>query len=195
MLNEEKIKLMTAMAVYEEKYGKQDRIADSYYMGDYIFKKNSWTRILIFAAFVILALMYVGFNLINENVDFFSSDFTGMIVKILIVLVILMIIYTSIGTAINKKRYNDAEMRLEKLEYLKKLLERIELEEIMEKFAASPKDEVALPAKRWLNGDLDSETLKKALTRAYKDCGDCGCELDMLYDKAFDLVDKYDLVD
>ena len=193
MLNEEKIKIMTAMAVYEEKYGEQDRIANSYYMGDYIFKKNSWTRILIFIGFIVLAVLYLSFNILNENLDFFSDDFEKIIVKVIAVLVILLIIYTSIGTAINKKKYNDAEARLEKLDYLQKLFNQIELEEIADKLADSPNNDVAFPADRWLRGELDSETLKKAVLKAREENKNGDYETNILYDKAARLLDIPDL--
>ena len=193
MLNEDKIKVMTAMAVYEEKYGKQDRIADSYYMGDYIFKKNSWTRILIFIGFVILAFFYLGYNILNENIDFFSEDFSGIIFKVVIVLIILLIIYTSIGTAINKKKYNDAQNRLEKLAYLQKIFNQMELEELVGEFTEWPENSVAASSRRWLRGELDSDTLKKILERSHSDRKDWNYETDEMYKKAIRLLSIEDL--
>jgi len=193
MLNEDKIKVMTAMAVYEEKYGKQDRIADSYYMGDYIFKKNSWTRILIFIGFIILAGFYLGYNILNENIDLFSTDFESVIVKVVIVLIILLIIYTSIGTAINKKKYNDSQARLEKLAYLQKIFNQMELEDLIAEFADSGSDTLSLPSKRWLRGELDSDTLKQLMERTFSSRKDWDYETASMYRKAIKLLSIEDL--
>lgn len=128
MLNEEKIRIMTAMAAYEKKYGSHDRTADSYYMGDYIFKKNSWTRILIFIGAILVFLFYLVMNIVNENMDIFTMDFKEVLFKFGVILIILMVVYTAMGTAINKKKYDEAQERLKELDYLKKRVAEIEHE-------------------------------------------------------------------
>ena len=51
-----------------------------------------------------------------------------------------------------------------------------ELEAIMQKFAASGWDLIAVPAQEWLDGKAD------------KECGSCGCELDPLYKRVMELL-------
>ncbi len=55
-----------------------------------------------------------------------------------------------------------------------------ELKSIMEKFAASGWDLIAVPAKQWLEGKSDKDSLVAAVNQADKECGNCGCELDPL---------------
>ena len=64
----------------------------------------------------------------------------------------------------------------------------MELKEIMEKFAASGWDLIAIPAKQWLNRDSNKPELISAIKQADKECGSCGCEFDPLYKKALQLL-------
>ncbi len=64
----------------------------------------------------------------------------------------------------------------------------MELKEIMEKFAESRWDLIAIPAKQWLNGDSNKTELISAIKQADKECGSCGCEFDSLYKKALQLL-------
>ncbi len=63
-----------------------------------------------------------------------------------------------------------------------------ELKKIMEKFAASGWDLIAVPAQQWLNGTADKGTLISAIQQADEECGSCGCELDPLYKRALELI-------
>lgn len=63
-----------------------------------------------------------------------------------------------------------------------------ELKSIMEKFAASGWDLIAVPAKQWLEGKADKDALIGAIQQADKECGSCGCDLDPLYKRALELI-------
>ncbi|MDE6920707.1 MAG: hypothetical protein K2P89_12520 [Lachnospiraceae bacterium] len=63
-----------------------------------------------------------------------------------------------------------------------------ELRSIMEKFAASDWDLIAVPAQQWIDGKSDKETLVSAIRQADGECGSCGCELDPLYKRALELI-------
>lgn len=63
-----------------------------------------------------------------------------------------------------------------------------ELKKIMEKFAASNWDLIAIPAKEWLDGKSNKDSLISAIKQADKECGSCGCELDALYKRALELI-------
>lgn len=62
-----------------------------------------------------------------------------------------------------------------------------ELRSILEKFAASGWDLIAVPAQDWLDGKGDRDTLIAAIKQADRECGSCGCELDPLYKRALAL--------
>ncbi len=64
----------------------------------------------------------------------------------------------------------------------------MELKSIMEKFANSGWELIAVPAKQWLNGKGDKETLISAIKQADNECGSCGCEFDPLYKRSLELL-------
>lgn len=59
-----------------------------------------------------------------------------------------------------------------------------ELRDIMEKFAARGWDLISIPARQWLDGQADRDSLISAIRQADEECGSCGCELDPLYKTA-----------
>ena len=63
-----------------------------------------------------------------------------------------------------------------------------ELKSIMEKFAASDWDLIAVPAQQWLDGEADKNALVSAIKQADKECRHCGCELDPLHKRALELL-------
>lgn len=63
-----------------------------------------------------------------------------------------------------------------------------ELIRILEIFAASGWDLIAVHAQEWLDGNGDKEKLVSAIRQAEKECGNCGCELDPLYLKTLTLL-------
>ena len=63
-----------------------------------------------------------------------------------------------------------------------------ELKTIMEKFASSGWDLIAVPAKQWLDGNADKDALTAAIQQPDKECGSCGCDFDPLYKRALELI-------
>ena len=63
-----------------------------------------------------------------------------------------------------------------------------ELKAIMEKFAESGWELIAVPAQQWLEGRADKAALVSAVKQADKECGSCGCDLDPLYKRALELI-------
>ena len=58
-----------------------------------------------------------------------------------------------------------------------------EIKVIIQKFARSGWDLIAIPSKAYLDGNGIKEDLIKAVEQADKVCGNCGCEFDALYKK------------
>lgn len=63
-----------------------------------------------------------------------------------------------------------------------------ELNMILERFAASGWDLIAIPSRQWLDGSGERETLVSAIRQAERECGSCGCDLDPLYRPALVLL-------
>lgn len=64
----------------------------------------------------------------------------------------------------------------------------MELKTIMQKFASSGWDLIAIPAQQWLDGNVDKAALIAAIEQADKECGSCGCDFDPLYKRALELL-------
>ena len=66
-----------------------------------------------------------------------------------------------------------------------------ELLDILEMFAASDWDELAVPARQFLEGKVSAAALREAILRARAVCGTCGCALDALYPRALMLLEGF----
>lgn len=64
----------------------------------------------------------------------------------------------------------------------------MKLKTIMQKFASSGWDLIAIPVQRWLDGNVDKAALIAAIEQADKECGSCGCDFDPLYKRALELL-------
>ncbi len=63
-----------------------------------------------------------------------------------------------------------------------------ELKSVMEKFVESGWDLISELAQQWLDGKYDKDILISAIKQADKECGSCGCDLDLLYKRALELL-------
>ena len=66
-----------------------------------------------------------------------------------------------------------------------------ELRGILEAFAASDWDKLAVPARQFLEGKVPAAALREAILRAQAACGTCGCALDALYPRALMLLEGF----
>lgn len=63
-----------------------------------------------------------------------------------------------------------------------------ELKEIMEKFASCGWEVICGPAQKWLDGEMNNDALIPVIKEADEQCGSCGCEFDVLYKRALELL-------
>ena len=47
---------------------------------------------------------------------------------------------------------------------------------------------IAVPAQEWLGGKADKNALISAIKQADKECGSCGCDFDLVYKRALELL-------
>ena len=66
-----------------------------------------------------------------------------------------------------------------------------ELLDILETFVASGWDELAVPARRFLEGKVPAAALREVILCAQAACGTCGCTLDALYPRALMLLEGF----
>ena len=92
MVNEEKVRLMTRLAMYEQSTGKEDLEKGRYFKSDYVKYNCLKTLVSTTILFVIVVAAYIYYNmgkLITELVDL---DLLGMAYKLLIVYALVCII-------------------------------------------------------------------------------------------------------
>lgn len=94
MVNEEKIKLMNKMALYEEKYGKEDLKIASYYKKDYISYQTIITVIWVTIGYAILFGVVVA-AFMETFLD--EATLLSVVLIILVAIVLYLILAVSYG--------------------------------------------------------------------------------------------------
>lgn len=128
MLNEERIKLMTRMAAYEEHEEKKNLAIGSYFKGDYISLQVIKSIISATLAFVIGFGVLIFYDFEKFMQDIYKIDLLAFGKKILIAYFVFIGIYAVISYIVYTYRYNKARkslrMYFNNLKNLMKLYER-----------------------------------------------------------------------
>lgn len=114
MLSEDRIRVMTRLAVFEKEHGKENEIASKYYKSDYISYHMIWTGIMTTIAFVLGLLLYFGLNFEHymEKMHTMNLPEQGKIIVVLYV--ICLIAMLMISYFIYRKKYMQAQKCLKK---------------------------------------------------------------------------------
>ena len=107
MLNEEKIRLMTKLALYEEKNGKKALSANKYFRNDYISINIINTVLTVSFAYLLGLVLWVVYK-----VDYFMREITNIELialgkQVLIIYVIVLIIFLFISYVVYSVRYRN----------------------------------------------------------------------------------------
>lgn len=126
MLDQNKVRLMTKLAMYEQNEGKYDIEMMNYYKSDYVslkvFKIN--LSITIFLILIFIANFAIYF--INSLDNFKKMDILFIGGIYLVVWIVFMLISTYVCTRIYKKRYIEASSRINKYEKMLNELQRMQ---------------------------------------------------------------------
>ncbi|MCI6630152.1 MAG: hypothetical protein SOY45_08040 [Lachnospiraceae bacterium] len=114
MLNEEKIKLMTRMAAYEENEGKRSMQIGNYFRSDYIGLQVMKSVISATIAFAIVIAMYIFYDFESVMKEIYQVDLLVTGKQILIAYVVFVGIYAVITYIIYAYRYTKAKKSLKK---------------------------------------------------------------------------------
>ncbi len=108
-----KIVLMSQLALYEKKHGKDDMKKACFYKHDYVYTKNMWTRFYAILGGVIFLFIYCSIIFatsgLNYTIEFISDNYKNFIYF----LIAIFIFYTIIGKIMYNKEYNRSIKRLE----------------------------------------------------------------------------------
>lgn len=122
MLNEDKIRLMTKLALYEQGEGKKSLKNNKYYKKDYVGVMMINTAITITLAYFMCLAIWIIYK-----VDYFAEEIVNMDLltlgkKILVIYIIVFIVYMLISYAVYSMKYlKMQDMNKEYSEDLKEL--------------------------------------------------------------------------
>ena len=112
MLNENRIKLMTRMALYEETQGKEDIRISGYYRKDYTSLNTLITILWITIGYAILTGLVLLGNLETFMKDLTMNKVIMMVVVIVGIYIVLVVIYCVCASSFYRKKYNKAKQRV-----------------------------------------------------------------------------------
>lgn len=162
MLNDRKVRLMTKLAMYEGKEGKQDIKLSKYYKTDYARLQVLKTGITVTFAYILLLAMYVLYNLeyfIEDAVIIEWAELGKKALGIYLAIMTVYLIFTLVGFSI---RYSISRKKLSKyFRMLRKLrtMYREEGEEVDPEEYDDSEDE-ALDHESEYSDDRDDSGLK-----------------------------------
>jgi len=112
MLNQERIRLMTKMAAFEEIEGKKDISVNGYFRGDYISFQVLKSAIYATFGFAVALLMYILYDLETFLTDFYKMDIVAFCHDVLIRYVAVVVVYVLISYFVYSYRYNKARRHI-----------------------------------------------------------------------------------
>lgn len=114
MLNEERVKLMTRMAAYEQKQGAEDFKISAYFRKDYAGWNVVWTLIWVSVGYVVLVAL-AAVTLLDKILEHLNlRDMFIMGAGVVIVYLLFLICYGIISSQLYKRRHDKARGRVKK---------------------------------------------------------------------------------
>ena len=125
MLSQERIKLMTKMAAYEENEGKKYMSIGSYFLSDYMGMQVIRSVICGTLAFFLLAGLYVYYHFETMMQDIYKMDLLLLGRRVLFYYIVFIAAYSVITYVIYSFRYSRAKRSLKHYYYHLKQLAAI----------------------------------------------------------------------
>ncbi|MCR5627467.1 MAG: hypothetical protein K6F99_09115 [Lachnospiraceae bacterium] len=109
MLDEQRIKLMTRMASYEDTEGKKMIPITRYFRSDYIGFNIAKSLVGVTIAFIVIVGVFVFCNIETFMAQFYKMDIMELARKLLSAYVVVLIIYALVSFLLYTYRYNKAK--------------------------------------------------------------------------------------
>ncbi len=129
MLNEDKVKLMTRMAMYEKKKGRKVMKMTKYFHSDYVSWNMIKTAISVTFAYAMIAGCWLLYHMEYLMENLYTLDFIELIRKVLIYYVALLAGYMVFSYAIYSIKYSIAMKSLKRFRGNLKKVKQINQEE------------------------------------------------------------------
>jgi len=119
MLNENKIKMMTKMAIYEKNEGRRMVKMSKYFKGDYVALGILKSTIASTLAFAVVVIFFILCNIERIIAEINTMDYTLLAKKIGIYYILFLVVFAVIAGFVNAKQYDQSRAGLKK--YLSRL--------------------------------------------------------------------------
>lgn len=127
MLNEEKIRIMTRAAIYENGKGKEDIKINTYGGSDYVRFNILKTLIGVTVGVVLIFGLYAVYNMDYFMANMMKLDLLKLGRTLLVIYLIILAVYTAVSIIVYQRRYAAAGKRLkfynEELEMIEEIAE------------------------------------------------------------------------
>lgn len=128
MIDQNKIVLMSKLALEEKKFTKKDRKITEYYLEDYIYISNLKTRLIVLVIVGIMMMAQILYK-VEEGLNI-PTTIREWVLQYIIpygsVMLIALVVYTFFSSIVYTKQYNSAEKRKKKYQKALKELEEYE---------------------------------------------------------------------
>lgn len=115
--DKKKIILMSEMSIYDSGQGISDRKKLEYFCNDYVYRQNISVRLCSFIGCLIVILFYIMHKIVIDKIDVLTMDYQAELMRVCVFSLIVMIIYSVIGSVVYAVDYQKANKRMKK--YLK----------------------------------------------------------------------------
>ena len=109
MLSEDRIKVMTKLAVSEKKHGKENEIASKYYKGDYISYHMIWTGIMATIAYGLGLLLYFGLNFERYMAKMHKMNLPEQGKVVVVLYIICLVAMLTVSYFVYRRKYAQAQ--------------------------------------------------------------------------------------
>ena len=129
-MNQERVRLMTRLAAYEQDKGKDYMKMDQYFRKDYLALHMIKTFLCSTLAFAVLFLLSVCYRMEDWFQELYQGDYTGYLVKLVAEYVLFVLFYQIVAWIVYSLRYKKGhKLQRQYHSQLKKLEKIYEKEE------------------------------------------------------------------
>lgn len=114
MLNEERIKVMTRLAVFEKEHGKENAVASKFYKSDYIGYNMLWTAIMTTIAYALGLALFFALNFEEYMAKLHKMNLIEQAKIVIVLYVMILTVMLMISYFLYRKRYHKAQKGLKK---------------------------------------------------------------------------------
>lgn len=126
MINQEKTRLMTQIAMYEKREGKEDRVTMTYFKNDFVSLKTFGLLIGVTVALLIILGGDFAIHVLDNLATITEFDFVSTGIKYLTIWVIAMAIYTVVSAFFNRIEYLKSEKRVNRYQKMLAQLDKVD---------------------------------------------------------------------